>query len=786
MREVLPSLWEETSFGALSGSGVAELSLLREFARRPKRQNSLETLGLVGLRYKALKEIQRDQLPAVWRSVGGTVERWREFLTFLLDQVFRGRSACAVPPGFQNWMGVPISSRFVVGPDATIQLPRRQVLWPLVRKGRRIPQAALVLSRWLGLTVEEPRINEVLREAWVRLTRLSLITQSTDGYQLSFQDIELHEVDRGWICPITHTIFAHVFDGQSPYAPTGSPIDQFRCSPVQMPRLPQPFWRRSDGSGVERREREEWLADDAAVRSVRDLGLWTEISDRIAANVPYFRVVEHSAQIESALLRQYERDFKRGFINLLSCSTTMEMGVDIGGLSAIGLNNPPPSPANFQQRVGRAGRRDEAVSVSLTLCNSTPHGQEVFRNPVWPLTAPNFTPRVSLQSERIVDRHVNSLLLRLYFVSAGAANPHRLTTGWFFGDLQEIDSPSSGFINWLHGPALADKHVESATTRLVEGTALAGLGTSRLLARAAARLFEIRQGWLAERDGLRSQRDELGGDSPNSKNPAILAVERALQRVEGEFLLGFLAAHRFLPGYGFPTSVVPFITTTAQQLEHERRQNHEGREDLLPRRRSYPSRELTTALREFAPGAEVVLGGRVYSSAGLTLNWKIPHTDEEVREVQSIQMAWICRQCGGSGSSRRLLQSCPYCDADEIALRQHEFLSPSGFAVDLSYQPHNRISESLGLPSQTPWMTAAGSPWVSLPVSRAGRFRYSVNGHVFHHTRGANGFGYAVCLRCGRAASEIDASSPELPGISTSASKAPRRRHAFNEWLLPR
>src|SRR5271156_1970565 len=87
------------------------------------------------------------------------------------------------------------------------------------------------------------------------------------------------------------------------------------------------------------------------------------ISDRIAHFSDYFRSAEHSAQQRPAKLRAYERDFKKGAINVLNCSTTMEMGVDIGSVSHVMMTNLPPSIANYRQRIGRAGRRGQPVSM---------------------------------------------------------------------------------------------------------------------------------------------------------------------------------------------------------------------------------------------------------------------------------------------------------------------------------------------------------------------------------------------------------------------------------------
>ena len=100
---------------------------------------------------------------------------------------------------------------------------------------------------------------------------------------------------------------------------------------------------------------------------------------------PIFITVEHSGQISSDKLRQRERLFENGKVNVLSCSTTMEMGVDIGGISAVLMNNVPPKPANYLQRTGRAGRRAETQSLALTICNDNPVGREALNNPKWAL-----------------------------------------------------------------------------------------------------------------------------------------------------------------------------------------------------------------------------------------------------------------------------------------------------------------------------------------------------------------------------------------------------------------
>ena len=100
-----------------------------------------------------------------------------------------------------------------------------------------------------------------------------------------------------------------------------------------------------------------WVRNHPALDSARVEGVWSNLNERIVEGSGFFRAVEHSAQQSGSRLEQYESMFKKGLINLMSCSTTMEMGVDIGGINMVAMNNVPPHPANYLQRAGRAGRR---------------------------------------------------------------------------------------------------------------------------------------------------------------------------------------------------------------------------------------------------------------------------------------------------------------------------------------------------------------------------------------------------------------------------------------------
>ena len=128
---------------------------------------------------------------------------------------------------------------------------------------------------------------------------------------------------------------------------------------------------------------------------LRSQGLWTNLHDRSAEYAPFLRAQEHSAQIDRPVLQIYEQRFKDGRINILNCTTTMEMGVDIPNVALVVNANVPPSVSNYRQRVGRAGRRGEAFAFAVTFCRDLPWDEIAFAAPPQYLAAPIAAPSVS-------------------------------------------------------------------------------------------------------------------------------------------------------------------------------------------------------------------------------------------------------------------------------------------------------------------------------------------------------------------------------------------------------
>ena len=128
------------------------------------------------------------------------------------------------------------------------------------------------------------------------------------------------------------------------------------------------------------------------------------------------RVEEHTAQISSPRGSAYQQAFANGRINILSCSTTFEMGVDLGDLGCVFLNGLPPAMANYRQRAGRAGRRPGSSSYVLTFVGDHPHDLYFWDRPAELLFGSMDAPKIYLDNPIYQARHLRAEALHSFLV----------------------------------------------------------------------------------------------------------------------------------------------------------------------------------------------------------------------------------------------------------------------------------------------------------------------------------------------------------------------------------
>lgn len=251
-------------------------------------------------------------------------------------------------------------------------------------------------------------------------------------------------------------------------------------------------------------------------------------------------------------------------------------------------------------------------------------------------------PKVALQSEPIVQRHVNALALATFLSDRVPDRTHKVNTGWFFESLTEGESALYIlFADWCENQATQNIGLTDGLLSITKRSILAGRQTDYLLGRCVVAVRNIADRWGNELNALQSQVELMKTSSGDSKPEQALAIQ--LTRLRGEYLLGVLATLGFLPGYGFPTDVVQLVTTTLEDMERIKRSEPSIREDNRAKRSGFPSRNLAIAIRDYAPGTDTVLDGRVYRSGGVTLNWQIPAAMDASPEIQNLRWVWLCK-----------------------------------------------------------------------------------------------------------------------------------------------
>lgn len=765
-RYVNPTLFD----GNEGGLTMARLLLAREFSRRPKNQNSTETLGLIKVGYSGLEKVGSP--PPMWTDTYAipaqgngnepsstlTLDDWRDFLKVALDFYVRENTFMPMENKMRRWMGSRFSPKTLSHPRSNIQESSTIRKWPQIKSGsphRLVKLLELATGLNHTMNADAYKINSWLEAAWLALINAGILQSSDGGYRLHLETLTFSLPAEGWVCPLTWRIFDTTFRGLTPYLPRKLLDMDYRCQKIQLPALSSLM---PDGSPVPKQiQIRQLVAKDPVIAQLRQQNLWTDICDRTVEGGFYYRIAEHSAQQSATKLDDYVEKFKIGDINVLNCSTTMEMGVDIGGISAVVMNNLPPHPANYLQRAGRAGRRSEARAIAYTLCKADPHNQRAFANPKWPFVTAIPAPTITLSSERIVQRHVHSLLLALYLHkhSSNDGDCTKLTLHWFF--TPDDDSPCQQFMAWL---TINHDEFRNAIEKLIRGTCLEGRSLSAITGDTRLALDNIAKRWLDEFRNI-NHKLQAATDGPYQR---ALTLEQ--QRHENEYLLRYLASSAFLPGYGFPTDVVSLKTYNVEDFLHKQQNNQRkknaSREDSIFDNKEMPSRSLNIAIREYAPGSQVVIDGRVYRSAGVSLQW---HTDGQRNEAQKFDIAWRCPECGNTGVIENAYSNsqglrCSHCATPIPPGERRMVLRPGGFVTDFYEETTNDVTTQKFIRVERPRIQLNGES-IALPDQRCGFIRFGHDGSVFYHSSGEHEKGYAVCMNCGRAESML--ASGEVP-----------------------
>jgi hypothetical protein len=437
------------------------------------------------------------------------------------------------------------------------------------------------------------------------------------------------------------------------------------------------------------------------------------------------RAEEHTAQIEPEQARRFQEEFERGHIHFLSCSTTFELGVDLGDLDTIFLRNVPPEPFNYAQRVGRAGRRPSHPGLAVTYCRRRPHDLTHFQDPTLLLRGRTRPPLLRISNAKIVWRHVLAFVLSHFFRSPGHAERFR-SVATFLGEIEQPRAlrDLAAFVeehrslleaglrvivpHELHGPL----HLDDG------GWAYRLTAADERLAVAISEVCD---------DYAKVRQCEQEAAAAGNYGKAGWAQRRG-KTIANEELISFLSRKAVIPKYGFPVDVV--------ELDLQRAASGDNESTSVSLQR-----DLAIAVAEFAPGAKLVANKKVWISYGLK---RVAEREWDVRRYCK------CRAHGTFESWS--LDDGPLPPRCCTRMRYGEYVDPLfGFITDGNSpaEPTHRPSRAY---TTRPYFLGMDKADVEPVHAGPVTVHKAAPGRLLVLCEGKKGSGFSICFQCGAGA----------------------------------
>ncbi|OXL44819.1 hypothetical protein CFT61_03880 [Segatella copri] len=726
-----------------------------QFGWIPKHSNSLETLGLVKVVYPTLKGAK---VPTKLAARSFTDSDWQDFLKICLDYYIRGNRHYALSESYKFFLTQTDFSSPIYPSRSDAHYGNRKVSkWQTVtlsEKGKvKESQNRIVLLLCAALNINSTKefnqenidlINSILQDAWKYLTQnvLEEVDREKHGYILDLLDkdkVKIQLMDKAYVCPVDNVFVDTLFRGFSPRISgyiSKSNFDRFKIdesSELHFPMFPYPKRQKKTSDGIKSvsdQDITDWVNKN--LQEIKNRGLLNNLIINILHMQPIFIAGEHSGQQQRQVLDKYEEQFNKGYLNILSCSTTMEMGVDLKGISEVVMNDVPPKPANYLQRAGRAGRRMETKALALTFCAPNPIGMSAWNNPGWSMAHITQMAQVRLESVQIIQRQVNSYLFSTYVASRGGIRVKATIENFFGGDVSSCDL----FCDFLddilnhqsHYQALLPKYAE-----LVKGSILAVQDLESSTQKCKAKILKLKKEY-GERVEIY---DKIIEDTEGAPARQRYAVTNSKNNFVNSSLMPWLAENNFLPSAGIPTGLVEFTSDL----------DRAGKTGA-----KMPTLHMSHAVSAYAPGNKVIINEWCYEPSGITLKSRFDSTKKNVIQY--------CDHCHYTTIVYgKPLDECPSCHQlgtmhglSNMTIGTNHFteiVEPAGFTVGWDSKPTRVLKNDNAMNLIQPVLLKM-EPWSENEHEIKFKMRSGANGSEILFYNKGKGYGYALCPYCGR------------------------------------